>query len=102
MLNSDCLKWKWFKQAVNNKLCCNADHYSNQNNKIDYIDFYLDDKIDYVLNYKWNSNNHLNFEIYSDLLSFFNKYYQNYLQNETDIKKWEAFYMKHNDQFSVF
>ena len=54
------------------------------------------------MNHKQNSNDHLNFKIYSDLLSFFNKYYQNYLQNETDMKKWEVFCMKYNDQFPVF
>ena len=73
--NDNHSKWKWFKQTVNNKFCCNINHYFNYNNKINYIDFYLDDKIDCILNHKQNSNNHLNFETYSDLLSFFNKYY---------------------------
>ena len=50
--NGDHSKWKWFKQAVNNKLHCNADHYLNHNDKIDYIDFYLDDKINHILDYK--------------------------------------------------
>ena len=54
------------------------------------------------MNYKWDSNNYLNFRTYLNLLSFFDKYYQNHLQNETDIKKWKAFCMKHDDQFSVF
>ena len=75
LFNGNYLKWKQFKQTVNNKLCCNVNHYLNHNDKIDYIDFYLNDKVDYVLNHKWNSNDHLNFEIYSDLLSFFDKYY---------------------------
>ena len=102
LFNGNCSKWKWFKQVVNNKLCCNADHYSDHNDKIDYIDSYLGDKVDCVLNHKWNSNNHLNFEIYLNLLSFLNKYYQDHLQSETDIKEWEALCMKHDDQFPVF
>ena len=85
--NDNHLKWKQFKQAVNNKLCCNVDHYFNQLDKIDYIDSYLDDKVDCILNHKQNSNNYLNFEIYSNLFSFLNKYYQNHLQNKTDIKE---------------
>ena len=100
--NGDCSKWKGFKQAVNNKLCCNADHYPGHNNKIDYIDSYLGDKMNCVLNHKWDSNDHLDFETYLNLLSFLNKYYQNHLQDETDMKKWEALCMKHDDQFSVF
>ena len=50
LFNGNYSKWKWFKQAVNNKLCCNADHYLSYNDKIDYIDFYLSDKVDCVLN----------------------------------------------------
>ena len=50
--NDNHLKWKQFKQTVNNKLHYNTNHYFNHNNKIDYIDFYLDDKVDYILNYK--------------------------------------------------
>ena len=73
--NGNCLKWKWFKQAVNNKLYYNINHYSNYDNKINYINFYLKNKIDCILNYKQNSNNYLNFNIYLDLLSFLNKYY---------------------------
>ena len=75
LFNDDHSKWKQFKQAVNNKLHCNADHYLNQNNKIDYINSYLSDKINCVLNYKQDSNDYLNFKTYSDLLSFLNKYY---------------------------
>ena len=75
LFNSDCLKWKQFKQTVNNKLYHNADHYFNHNDKINYINFYLDDKVNCILNYKQNSNDYLNFEIYSDLLSFLDKYY---------------------------
>ena len=52
LFNNDCLKWKQFKQAVNNKLHHNTDHYLSHNDKIDYIDFYLGNKIDCVLNYK--------------------------------------------------
>ena len=77
--NNNHWKWKQFKQTVNKKLCCNTDHYFNYNNKIDYIDFYLNDKVNHILNHKQNSNNHLNFEIYLNLLSFFDKYYQDYL-----------------------
>ena len=102
LFNNDCAKWKQFKQAVNNKFHHNTDHYSNYNNKINYINFYLNNKINCILNHKQNSNNHLNFKIYSDLLSFFNKYYQDHLQNETDIQKWKVFHIKHNDQFLVF
>ena len=54
------------------------------------------------MNHKWDSNDHLDFEIYSDLLSFLDKYYQDHLQGETDMKEWEALCMKHDDQFSVF
>ena len=50
--NDNCLKWKQFKQAVNNKLHHNINHYLNQNDKIDYIDSYLNDKVDHILNYK--------------------------------------------------
>ena len=102
LFNDNYLKWKQFKQIVNNKPYHNADHYLNHNDKINYINSYLSDKINHVLNHKQNSNNHLNFRIYSDLLSFLDKYYQNHLQNETDMKEWEAFCIKHNDQFSVF
>ena len=87
---------------VNNKLCCNIDHYFNHNDKIDYIDSYLNNKIDCVLNHKQNSNNHLNFKTYSDLLSFLNKYYQDHLQDEINMKKWKTLCMKHDDQFPVF
>ena len=52
LFNDDCLKWKQFKQTVNNKLCCNTDHYFGYNDKIDYIDFYLSDKVGCVLNHK--------------------------------------------------
>ena len=100
--NDDYAKWKQFKQTVNNKLCCNANHYLNYNDKINYIDSYLNNKVNYVLNHKWDSNDHLNFKIYSDLLSFLNKYYQDHLQDKTNMKKWEILCMKHNDQFSVF
>ena len=75
LFNGNHLKWKQFKQAVNNKLHCNINHYFNQNNKINYIDSYLNDKVNHILNHKWDSNNYLNFKTYSDLLSFFNKYY---------------------------
>ena len=102
LFNDDCSKWKWFKQAVNNKLYCNTDHYSNYDDKIDYIDFYVNDKVNCILNYKWNSNNYLNFKTYSDLPSFFDKYYQDHLQDENDMKEWEAFCIKHDDQFPVF
>ena len=87
LFNSDCLKWKQFKQAVNNKLHHNINHYFSQNDKINYINSYLSDKINCILNHKQNNNNHLNFKIYSDLFSFLNKYYQNHLQSKTDIKK---------------
>ena len=102
LFNGDHLKWKWFKQAVNNKLHCNADHYLNQNNKFDYIDSYLGHKVDCVLNHKWDSNDYLDFKTYSDLLSFFDKYYQDHLQSKTDMKEWEILCMKHDDQFPVF
>ena len=102
LFNGNCSKWKQFKQAVNNKLHHNTNHYLNHDDKIDYIDSYLNDKVGCVLNYKWDSNNHLDFETYLDLLSFFNKYYQNHLQDKTDMKEWKAFCMKHDDQFSVF
>ena len=87
LFNGDCSKWKWFKQAVNNKLCHNADHYLNYNDKINYIDSYLGDKIGYVLDHKWDSNDHLDFRTYLDLLSFLNKYYQDYLQSEMNMKE---------------
>ena len=102
LFNDDCLKWKQFKQAVNNKLHCNTDHYFSHDDKIDYINSYLNNKVNYILNHKQNNNDHLNFETYSDLLSFFNKYYQDHLQNETDMKKWKILCMKYNNQFSVF
>ena len=54
------------------------------------------------MNYKWDSNDHLDFEIYSDLLSFLNKYYQNHLQGKIDMKEWEIFCIKYDDQFPVF
>ena len=76
LFNGNHLKWKQFQQAVNNKLHCNTNYYLNQNDKIDYIDFYLNDKVNHVLNYKQNSNDYLDFKIYSDLLSFFDKYNQ--------------------------
>ena len=50
--NDDCAKWKQFKQTINNKLCCNADHYPDYDDKIDYIDSYLNDKVDHILNHK--------------------------------------------------
>ena len=102
LFNGNCLKWKRFKQAVNNKLHCNTDHYPDHDDKIDYIDSYLGDKVGCVLDHKWDSNNHLDFETYSDLLSFLDKYYQDHLQSETDMKEWEALCMKHDDQFPVF
>ena len=102
LFNSDCLKWKQFKQAVNNKLYHNANHYLSYDDKIDYIDSYLSNKIGHILNYKWDSNNHLNFEIYLNLLSFFDKYYQDHLQGKTDMKEWEILCMKYDDQFPVF
>ena len=102
LFNGDCSKWKWFKQAVNNKLHHNADHYSNHDDKIDYIDSYLGDKVGCVLDHKQDSSDHLDFKIYSDLLSFLDKYYQDHLQGKTDMKEWEALCMKHDDQFSVF
>ena len=71
LFNNNYLKWKWFKQAVNNKLCHNTNHYPNHNDKINYIDFYLNDKINYILNHKQDSNNYLNFKIYLNLFSFF-------------------------------
>ena len=46
LFNGNHLKWKQFKQPVN------ADHYSDYNDKINYIDFYLNDKVSCVLNYK--------------------------------------------------
>ena len=92
--NDDHLKWKQFKQAVNNKLHHNINHYFNYNDKINYIDFYLDDKVNHILNHKQNSNDHLNFKIYLNLLSFLDKYYQDHLQDKTDIKKWEIFCME--------
>ena len=75
LFNDNHLKWKQFKQIVNNKFHHNINHYLNQNDKIDYIDSYLSDKVDCVLNHKQDSNDYLNFKIYSDLLSFFDKYY---------------------------
>ena len=102
LFNGDCLKWKQFKQAVNNKLHRNTDHYPNQDDRIDYIDSYLGDKVGRVLDHKWDSNDHLDFRTYSDLLSFLDKYYQDHLQGKTDMKEWEAFHMKHDDQFPVF
>ena len=44
LFNNDHSKWKQFKQTVNNKLYHNTDHYLNYNNKINYINSYLDDK----------------------------------------------------------
>ena len=102
LFNDNYLKWKWFKQAVNNKLHHNTDHYSSHDDKINYIDFYLDDKVDCVLNHKWDNNNHLNFKTYLNLLSFFNKYYQDHLQSKINMKEWKALCMKHNNQFLVF
>ena len=87
LFNGNHSKWKWFKQAVNNKLCHNVNHYLNHDDKINYIDFYLDNKVNCVLNHKWNSNDHLNFEIYLNLLSYLDKYYQDHLQDETDMKE---------------
>ena len=52
LFNGNYSKWKWFKQAVNNKLCHNTNHYPNHNDKIDYIDSYLGDKVGCVLNHK--------------------------------------------------
>ena len=52
LFNDDYLKQKQFKQVVNNKLCHNINHYFDYNNKINYIDFYLDNKINCILNYK--------------------------------------------------
>ena len=95
--NNNCLKWKQFKQAVNNKLHHNINHYPSHNDKINYIDSYLDNKVNHILNYKQDSNDHLNFEIYSDLLSFFDKYYQDHLQGKINMKEWEAFYIKYDD-----
>ena len=77
--NGNHLKWKWFKQAVNNKLHCNTNHYLSHDDKINYIDSYLDDKVNCVLNHKQDSNNHLDFEIYLNLFNFLDKYYQNHL-----------------------
>ena len=102
LFNDNHSKWKQFKQAVNNKLYHNINHYLSHNDKIDYIDFYLGDKVGCILDHKQNSNDHLNFETYLNLLSFFNKYYQNHLQDETDMKEWKVFHMKHDNQFSVF
>ena len=85
--NDNYLKWKQFKQAVNNKLHHNINHYFNHNDKINYINFYLNDKVNCVLNHKQNSNDHLNFKIYSDLLSFLDKYYQDHLQSKMNIKE---------------
>ena len=87
LFNGNHSKWKQFKQAVNNKLYHNANHYFSHDDKINYIDFYLSDKVNHILNHKQNSNNHLNFKIYSDLLSFLDKYYQNYLQSKINMKK---------------
>ena len=87
LFNNNCLKWKQFKQTVNNKLHHNINHYFNHNDKIDYINFYLNNKINCILNHKQDNNNHLNFKIYLNLLNFFDKYYQNHLQSKTDIKK---------------
>ena len=50
--NSNHLKWKQFKQTVNNKLCHNVNHYLNYNNKIGYVNFYLNDKVGCILNHK--------------------------------------------------
>ena len=100
--NDDCSKWKQFKQAVNNKLHHNINHYLSYDDKIDYIDSYLGNKVGCILNHKQNSNDHLDFKTYSDLLSYFDKYYQDYLQDETDMKEWESLHMKHDDQFPVF
>ena len=52
LFNGNCLKWKQFKQAVNNKLHYNTDYYSSHNDKINYIDSYLGNKVDYILNHK--------------------------------------------------
>ena len=93
--NGDRSKWRRFKQAVNNKLHCNTDHYPSHDDKIDYIDSYLGDKVGRVLDHKRDSNDHLDFETYSDLLGFLDKYYQDHLQGETDMKEWEALRMKH-------
>ena len=87
LFNDNHAKWKQFKQTVNNKLHCNINHYFSYNNKINYIDSYLDDKVSHVLNHKQNSNDYLNFKTYSDLLSFFNKYYQDHLQGKTNMKE---------------
>ena len=87
LFNDDHSKWKQFKQVVNNKLYCNINHYLNYNNKIDYIDFYLGDKVGCVLDHKWDSNDYLNFKTYSDLLSFLDKYYQDHLQGEINMKE---------------
>ena len=54
------------------------------------------------MNHKQNSNDHLDFETYLNLFSFLNKYYQDHLQSKTNMKKWEAFHIKHDDQFPVF
>ena len=54
------------------------------------------------MDHKQNSNDHLDFETYLDLLSFLDKYYQDHLQGKTNMKEWKAFHMKHNDQFPVF
>ena len=52
LFNNNYLKWKQFKQIINNKLCHNINHYLNHNDKINYIDFYLNDKVNHVLNHK--------------------------------------------------
>ena len=54
------------------------------------------------MNHKQDSSNHLDFETYLNLLSFLNKYYQDHLQSEINIKEWEALHMKHDNQFPVF
>ena len=102
LFNGNCSKWKQFKQAVNNKLCHNTNHYPGHDDKINYIDSYLGNKVGHILDHKQDSNNHLDFETYSDLLSFLDKYYQDHLQGKINIKEWEALHMKHDDQFPVF
>ena len=52
LFNDDYLKWKQFKQTVNNKLHHNINHYLSHNDKINYIDFYLNNKMSHILNHK--------------------------------------------------
>ena len=79
-------------------------HISNESQLQSYVQREPRQFLQILNNLRWerDSNDHLDFKTYLDLLSFLDKYYQNHLQGKTDMKEWEALHMKHDDQFPVF